>query len=507
MFRSARASLALVALALVTAPACAPESPSESDMDGEEQTGEAEQAWTPYIPGPTCHTIDSAYATFGGATAFGSPLGPAHAGYGGTGQVRDYQKGSIYRLNSGCATVLFNPLRSHYQALGAEGGFLGYPSSNDATRGDGTRYAAFKGGGTMLYNPAVTSDAREIHGDIRTAWQGLGAFTALIGLPTTDETPTPDGVGRYNHFQSGSIYWKSTTGAHDVRGSIRSKWANLGWEKSFLGYPITGETITPDGIGRYNHFEGGSIYSTSTTGAHEVHGDIRNKWASLGWENSFLGYPTSDEISSSDGGGRLSRFQGGTICARSSGVTVTTSLTESCNCAPITTCGGATCGTIPNGCGGVLNCGPACGGCSTMTAVFACGGPAYATTSLHVSGTGCGVAGARQDAASKAPSGCTINPGTVPSACADPCGPGSCGTAYSSCVGSVYCGACGGGCTGTIELCCETPGLQGTGVTVTNACSADDAIDYAEANILRCGTYDAQNNWIAGSWSEGLCQL
>lgn len=55
------------------------------------------------------------------------------------------------------------------------------------------------------------------------------------------------------------------------------------------------ETGTPDGVGRFNHFQGGSISWTPRTGANEVHGLIRAKWESMGWERSRLGYPTSDE--------------------------------------------------------------------------------------------------------------------------------------------------------------------------------------------------------------------
>lgn len=47
-------------------------------------------------------------------------------------------------------------------------------------------------------------------------------------------------------------------------------------------------------MGRYNHFEGGSIYWTPRTGPHEVHGAIRDLWASTGWENGFLGYSVSE---------------------------------------------------------------------------------------------------------------------------------------------------------------------------------------------------------------------
>ena len=92
----------------------------------------------------------------------------------------------------------------------------------------------------------------------------------------------------------------------------------MGWERSFLGYPLTDESPTPDGIGRFNHFQGGSIYWTPTTRAHEVHGTIRDKWASMGWERSFLGYPISDELGATNGG-RVSSFEHGSITWTQSG--------------------------------------------------------------------------------------------------------------------------------------------------------------------------------------------
>jgi uncharacterized protein with LGFP repeats len=149
-------------------------------------------------------------------------------------------------------------------------------------------------------------------GEIRNEWLALGGLSGFLGQPLTDELGTPDGVGRFNHFQGGSIYWTPTTHAHEVHGEIRNKWSALGYERSFLGYPVTDETPTPDGVGRFNHFQGGSIYWTPGTGAHEVHGAIRDKWASMGWERSFLGYPTSDE-QDAPGGGRVSHFERGSI--------------------------------------------------------------------------------------------------------------------------------------------------------------------------------------------------
>ncbi len=134
-----------------------------------------------------------------------------------------------------------------------------------------------------------------------------------FGSPQGGEGICADGAGRYRHFEHGSIFWTPDHGAHLVYGLIRAKWSALGYERSLLSYPLTDECGTPDGVGRYNHFERGSIYWTPSTGAWEVHGQIRDKWASLGWERSALGYPVSDEKDTPDHAGRVSEFQGGAI--------------------------------------------------------------------------------------------------------------------------------------------------------------------------------------------------
>ncbi len=146
-------------------------------------------------------------------------------------------------------------------------------------------------------------------------WEELGGKAGILGSPETDEQTCPDGVGHYIHFAGGSIYWTPETGAHAIYGAIRDKWASLGWENcEFLGYPVTDETGTPDGIGRFNHFaKGGSIYWTPERGAFEIHGPIRDKWESLGWEAGELGYPISDVLMADDKESLVTHFQNGSI--------------------------------------------------------------------------------------------------------------------------------------------------------------------------------------------------
>ena len=155
-------------------------------------------------------------------------------------------------------------------------------------------------------------DAPTCRTPIEQHWLDLGGAGSVLGQPTGPEVVTTDGIGRSQPFAHGVELWSPYTGAHEVHGAINAHYTALGYERSFLGYPVTDETGTPDGIGRFNHFSNaGSIYWTPSTGAWSIHGAIRAKWAALGWERSCLGYPVSDEFAIP--GGRQNNLQHGII--------------------------------------------------------------------------------------------------------------------------------------------------------------------------------------------------
>ncbi|MCP4604684.1 MAG: hypothetical protein GY847_29880 [Proteobacteria bacterium] len=194
------------------------------------------------------------------------------------------------------------------------GTYLGQAISGFLPTPDGIGvFVLFQYGG--IYWTQATG-AHVVYGAIFQKWASTGYELGPLGYPTTDESDAVNG-GRFNHFQWGSIYWKWELGAWEVHGAIHQKWASLGYERGFLGYPISDERVAPDLIGRYSKFEGGSIYWSPSTDAHEVHGAIFNKWASLGWEQGPLGYPTSDEYEYY--GYRVSNFQRGQMWWRTSG--------------------------------------------------------------------------------------------------------------------------------------------------------------------------------------------
>jgi uncharacterized protein with LGFP repeats len=130
----------------------------------------------------------------------------------------------------------------------------------------------------------------------------------IIGYPITDEFKTPNKSGAGQHFNAGSIYWSAATGANEIHGAIRDKWAALGWENSWLGFPKTAEILTSDGFGRYNNFEGGSIYFHPHLGTYAIPNMIKTVWEKEGKERGKLGYPLSDEIIKNNNSVQLFEF-------------------------------------------------------------------------------------------------------------------------------------------------------------------------------------------------------
>ncbi|MFI5779315.1 hypothetical protein [Nocardia sp. NPDC051570] len=189
-------------------------------------------------------------------------------------------------------------------------GLFGNPVNAESAAARGGRWQGFERGSSIYWHPNVSNGrANQIGGLIRDKWRDLGWENGALKYPTTRELPTRK-PGRFNHFEGGSIYWSGATGAHNVWGAIRDKWAAYDWENGPLGFPTSDEFKVKDG-GVGHRFEGGSIYWSPQTGAHVVWGAIKNNWASRNWENGRFGFPTSDEFDFE--GGKAQNFQGGTI--------------------------------------------------------------------------------------------------------------------------------------------------------------------------------------------------
>lgn len=133
----------------------------------------------------------------------------------------------------------------------------------------------------------------------------------IIGSCVNNEYDVAGGDGKAQDFRGGTAYWSPETGAQALHGRINARYSELGGASSWLGFPTTGEMTTPDGVGRYVHFENGSIYWTPQTGAHAIPGDMFNAWGELRWEGGDLGYPVAEAVET--GGGFVQEFQNGYV--------------------------------------------------------------------------------------------------------------------------------------------------------------------------------------------------
>jgi uncharacterized protein with LGFP repeats len=131
-----------------------------------------------------------------------------------------------------------------------------------------------------------------------------------------------NGGGMARAYQNGSIYWTSSTGAHPVSGGYRDYYFSLSGAAGPLGWPTTGVLSLPSRPGgAAQAFTLGSIYSSTATGTHGVVGDFRNAYFTQGGATGVLGWPTSEvSVRAEKGGGRMQSFETGVIYGSAAGV-------------------------------------------------------------------------------------------------------------------------------------------------------------------------------------------
>jgi hypothetical protein len=213
-------------------------------------------------------------------------------------------------------TVLDGAGRYLIEDMAAKNGWTAvgdYVAIQDASHGVYRNYSApsIYGGVTIYWSD--DTDVHSVQGLILLKYKALGG-PAFLGYPTSDEIPAGnDGTGRVSNFQNGSIYWYPSLGTFEVNGGIAAKYRASGGANGFLGFPITDETAAA-GNGRYNDFQTGSIYWSPSSGTHFVLGGIRAKWLAAGGSGSAeYGYPATDEDWGFDHVGRFTTFERGTI--------------------------------------------------------------------------------------------------------------------------------------------------------------------------------------------------
>ncbi len=208
------------------------------------------------------------------------------------------------------------------QGAGAPTFSRGGTTWNNQPNGDGG--SPNIGSGPFAHGHDSTCGADWVRWDIAAQAQrwSNGAVNNGLVITSSDETNSY-GWRRFANGTSGgtapslvitygtnNCTYYSQTG-HSVCGAIRDKYNALGGPNSFLGYPTSDEITNPDGIGKRNTFQNANarIYWSPATGAAEIGGAIFDHWGNYGYETGALGYPTSDELGTPNGAGRYNVFQ------------------------------------------------------------------------------------------------------------------------------------------------------------------------------------------------------
>jgi hypothetical protein len=245
--------------------------------------------------------------------AFGEPSGEFYLDLPSASWIQPFPGGIImYADGNGQAFEMHGAILQAYWALPirAQIGYLISDEMNGAQ--GGSRKSLFSRGG-IYWSP--NTGAVPVIGQIWVDYEGMGE-SAAIGLPVAAATAI--GGGTQQIFQGAQMYFKSgASKAFEVHGAILAKYLSSGGPTTW-GYPVSNEHDVMSGsvaIGRISEFEGCSIFWSVNSGAFEVHGDIRDKYRSVGGPAGDLGFPTSDEsdVPGASAPARYNTFQHGSI--------------------------------------------------------------------------------------------------------------------------------------------------------------------------------------------------
>ncbi|WP_147251501.1 reprolysin-like metallopeptidase [Blastococcus sp. TBT05-19] len=241
----------------------------------------------------------------------GLPVADRVCGLRDSGCFQHFQGGSLYTSASTGTRLVGLGIRARWGQLGWESGRLGYPVRDQTCGLPQTGcFVHFQGG--SIYSSA-TGGVHEVLGGIRDRWAASGWERGALGYPISANVCGLRDSGCFQHFQGGSVYASASTGTRLIGVGIRGRWGQLGWENGGLGYPVGDQTCGLPDSGCFVHFQGGSVYSSAAAGAYEVLRPIRDRWAASGWERGPLGYPIAGNVCGLRDSGCFQHFQQGSV--------------------------------------------------------------------------------------------------------------------------------------------------------------------------------------------------
>ena len=235
---------------------------------------------------------------------------PGNVGYSKLGTIRAIAKAQGSSPQGGSSSAPSTVPQDHpgavalRSALGANG-WIGAATSGVQASAKGGVFQRFEHG-VGYWSPAT--GAQFVGEPVLSAWGAYGYQTGSMGYPRSGGVA---GVGGSRHqiFEGGIAYWRPGGRVSFIRGPILTGWGAAGWERSWLGLPTSNEIASTKG-GVFQRFEHGVGYWSPATGAQFVGEPVLSAWGAYGYQTGSMGYPRSGGVAGV-GGSRHQIFEGG----------------------------------------------------------------------------------------------------------------------------------------------------------------------------------------------------
>ncbi|KAF1993327.1 hypothetical protein P154DRAFT_582922 [Amniculicola lignicola CBS 123094] len=140
-----------------------------------------------------------------------------------------------------------------------------------------------------------------------------------LGEPTESASLSIAGYCWSQPYKEGTIYWHTAgPSAFVLQGGFLLRYNQSSQLREALGYPTSDEMLTSDPVGRKTLFQKGAIYWSPATGAFEMLGKIYLQYETLG-ESKVWGFPL--EVAQTINGGISQRTQNATWYLKNGGHT------------------------------------------------------------------------------------------------------------------------------------------------------------------------------------------
>ena len=175
--------------------------------------------------------------------ALGYPVSePQDTGVPAT-QYQQFEGGDNY-YNPLFGGAVWGDIKAKYDAMGGSHHPIGVPMTNEQGAGTGFRFNNFSNG-TISWRE-VDRQTRFMFLASQRVWQALGREGGSLGFPVSDEVAEIPGVFHYVPFTGGMIAWNNVLGVRELTGQEYAYWHSVRNTAEDLGYPLPSTTPLED---------------------------------------------------------------------------------------------------------------------------------------------------------------------------------------------------------------------------------------------------------------------